>query len=136
MKGLSDANLLRLRREVCHLLFRGRCFICGERGGEMEDHHYVKRKNFLLRYSYRNSFLVHKWKQGNKKMSCHAFCETPAGKHKINKYLFENGWFEYIQERTGSCKQWFVDRGITKKEYLVQMKNDLLEMKEKLEASE
>jgi hypothetical protein len=94
----------------------------------MEDHHFVKRKNFLLRYSFRNSFLVGKYQESWQKMSCHAFCETPAGRKKINDYLIENGWFDYIQERVGSCKQWFTEHGISRNDYKRQMYDELKEI--------
>jgi hypothetical protein len=122
---LSDSNLLKLRRQVVFKNFNDCCFFCGQHKSQvpLEDHHIVKRKNFLLRYDWRNSILVCKY-------VCHSYAETPTGKHKIDEYLESTGFREYLQERVGSCKQWFVERGISRNDFLLQIYHDL---KSKLE---
>jgi len=36
------------------------------------------------------------------------------------------GFTEYLQERSGVAKQWFVEKGISKTDFLKQVKEDLL----------
>jgi hypothetical protein len=119
-KGLSDSNLLKLRRQAVHKHFNDCCFFCCQHKSvsPLEDHHIVKRKNFLLRYDWRNSILVCKY-------VCHNYAETPAGKHKIDMYLTNSGFRDYLQARTGCCKDWFVSHGITRKDFLSQIYEDL-----------
>jgi len=107
-RGLSDSNLLKLRRKVVYSRFNNKCFFCGK-SKELEDHHIVKRKNFLLRYDWRNSILLCKY-------ICHQYAETPEGKHKIDKFI--EPYRNYLQARSVSCKQYFVERGITRKDFL------------------
>lgn len=120
MRGLSDSNLLKLRRQAVHKHFSDCCFFCGKHKSQspLEDHHIVKRKAVLLRYDWRNSILVCKY-------GCHSYAETPTGKSKIDQYLKDSGFLEYLQARVGSCKQWFVEHGITRKDFLKQMYDDL-----------
>ena len=119
VRGLSEGNLLKLHREAVRKLFFYRCFFCHFAIGEKEVHHVVKRKNFLLRYSWRNGILVCKY-------ICHPHAETPEGKHKIDLYI--EPYREYLQERSGSCKDWFVKHGITRNDYLREMYNELKEI--------
>ena len=86
----------------------------------MEHHHLVKRRSLLLRYDWRNGILVCKY-------VCHAYAETPAGKAKIAEYLKNRDLLDYLQERSGVAKDWFIKHGITKRDYLMQMYEDLKE---------
>ena len=120
-RGLSDANLLRLRREVVYSLFGNCCFFCGKPKGqvELQDHHFgAKRKMFLLRYDWRNGLPVCEY-------GCHSYAETPTGKHLINEYILKNGFMEYLQERSGNCKDFLLARKMTKDDYRLLMYNDL-----------
>ncbi|MFA5307723.1 MAG: hypothetical protein WC365_09800 [Candidatus Babeliales bacterium] len=118
--GLSDSNLLKLRREAVHKHFNDCCFFCGQHKSQvpLEDHHLVKRKNFLLRYDWRNGLLVCKY-------VCHNYAETPTGKAKIASYLKDADLLDYLQERSGQCKDWFVSHGISRKDFMSQMYEDL-----------
>lgn len=119
--GLSDSHLLHLRREVVKKLFGGCCFFCGlpHQQVEIEDHHYaVKRNMFLLRYDWRNGLPVCKY-------GCHQNAETPHGKHLINNYILEQGFMEYLQERSGNCKEWLLKHNMTKTDYKRFMYDDL-----------
>jgi hypothetical protein len=120
MRGLSDSNLLKLRRQVVLANFNDCCFFCGQHKTQvpLEDHHLVKRKTLLLRYDWRNGIPVCKY-------VCHSYAETPTGKHLIDQYLTETGYLSYLQDRSGTCKDWFVSHGITKKDFLSQMYEDL-----------
>lgn len=71
--------------------------------------------------------LKHDWRNGLPvcKFGCHSYAETPTGKAKIASYLQENDLLDYLQARSGQCKQWFVSHGITKKDFLSQMYRDL-----------
>ena len=40
-------------------------------------------------------------------------------------WLSQNGWLEYLHERETQSKQWFVEHGITKNDYLKQMYDEL-----------
>jgi len=127
-RGLSEGNLNRLWRKVVLEIFGGKCFFCGAHHTEqeIECHHTVKRKNFLLRYNWRNGIPSCKWvhgKNGHLKMSCHQFAETPEGKHIIDVY--QARFRDYLTARSGVAKQWFVEHGITKRDYLIEMYNDL-----------
>lgn len=119
-RGLSDGNLLSLRRKVVHKIFNDRCFFCHRSIHEvpMEDHHLVKRKMFLLKYDWRNGILLCKY-------NCHEYAETPTGKHLISEYLIKNNLLDYLQKRSGNCKQWFVDHNTTRKEFLISIYDDL-----------
>lgn len=119
-KGLSDSNLLKLRREAVHKHFNDCCFFCGQHkfNVPLEDHHLVKRKNFLLRYDWRNGLLVCKY-------VCHNYAETPTGKAKIAAYLKDSDLLDYLQARSGQCKDWFVSHGITRTDFLSQIYEDL-----------
>jgi len=121
LRGLSDSNLLSLRRKAVHVHFGDCCFFCGQHKSNvpLEDHHIVKRKSLLLRYDWRNSILCCKY-------VCHSYAETPAGKLKIAQYLEKMGFTEYLQERSGVAKQWFVEKGISRTDFLKQVKEDLL----------
>jgi len=122
MRGLSDANLLKLCREAVHVNFHDCCFFCGQHKSQvpLEHHHLVKRRSLLLRYDWRNGILVCKY-------VCHAYAETPAGKAKIAEYLKNRDLLDYLQERSGVAKDWFIKHGITKRDYLMQMYEDLKE---------
>ena len=116
--GLSDRHLLKMRRSVAFKIFKGKCLFC-KRTGPLEDHHYVKRKILLLRYSWRNSILVCKY-------GCHEYAETPEGKHKIDQWIAPHR--QYLQERSIPAKQWFVEHGISRKDYLTEMYYELKEI--------
>jgi hypothetical protein len=120
-RGLSDNHLLTLRRKAVHVIFHDRCFFCGKSSlqAELEDHHIVKRKMFLLRYSWRNGILLCKY-------GCHQNAETPEGKHKIDQYIAP--FRTYLQDRSGNCKDWLVKHGITKTDYKRQMFDELKEI--------
>lgn len=115
-RGLSESTMLKLHRESIRKLFNYRCFFCGSSTNALEAHHIVKRKNFLLRYNWRNGILVCKY-------VCHAHAETPEGKHLINEQIAP--YRDYLQERSGQAKDWLVKRGMTKTEYLQEMKEEL-----------
>jgi len=119
-RGLSDSNLLRLRREVVLKLFGNCCFFCGLPKGqvEIEDHHIVKRKMFLLRFDWRNGLPVCKY-------GCHQNAETPWGKHRIDEYLVNNNFLTYLQDRSGNCKDFLVKSGMSKTEYKRFIYDDL-----------
>jgi hypothetical protein len=119
-RGLSDSNLLKMRREVVNKLFGNCCFFCGLPKGqvEIEDHHIVKRKMFLLRYDWRNGIPVCKF-------GCHQNAENPWGKHKIDEYLVKNDLLLYLQERSGNCKNFLIKIGMTKTDYKRFMYEDL-----------
>ena len=118
VRGLSDSLLLKLHREAVRKRFENRCFYC-KGSNELEVHHIVKRKTLLLRYDWRNGVLLCKY-------GCHQWAETPAGKHAIDKLI--EPYRDYLQERSGSCKQWFVDKGITRNAYLQDVKKELEEI--------
>ena len=120
MRGLSESNLLKLRRQVVLANFNDCCFFCGKHkfNVPLEDHHLIKRKNLLLRYDWRNGIPVCKY-------NCHSYAETPTGKAKISDYLRNADLLNYLQERSGQAKQWFVEHGITKNDFLKQMYDDL-----------
>jgi len=120
MKGLSDSNLLSMRRKVVRANFNDCCFFCGQHKSvsPLEDHHIVKRKTLLLKYDWRNGIPVCKY-------VCHSFAETPTGKAKIADYLRAADLEKYLQERSGVAKQWFVSHGISRKDFLSQMYDDL-----------
>jgi hypothetical protein len=87
----------------------------------MEVHHIVKRKNFLLRYDWRNGVLVCKY-------GCHRYAETPEGKHTLDKLIESKR--DYLQARAVSCKQYFVENGITRNDFKKQMFDELKEILE------
>jgi len=58
-------------------------------------------------------------------MSCHQYAETPMGKHLIDEYLVKNNLLDYLVEKNVSSKQYFVDNGITRKEYFSSVKKEL-----------
>ena len=120
MRGLSDSNLLKLRRQVVLANFNDCCFFCGQHkfNVPLEDHHLVKRKTLLLKYDWRNGIPVCKY-------VCHNYAETPTGKAKIADYLRNADLLNYLQERSGQAKQWFVEHGITRNDFLQQMYEDL-----------
>ena len=121
MKGISESNLLKLRREVVHKVFNDCCFFCGQHkfNVPLEDHHPTHRRSLLLRYDWRNSILCCKY-------VCHDYAETPSGKAKIAQYQIDNGFLDYLQERSIiTAKDWFVKRGITKNDFLRLMYDDL-----------
>ena len=118
VRGLSDSLLLKLHREAVRKLFNNACFFCGKTG-QLEAHHLIKKKNLLLRYDWRNGVLVCKY-------GCHAYAETMQGRHLLDKLI--EPYRDYLQERSGSCKQLFVDKGITRNEYLQDVKKELEEI--------
>lgn len=124
--GLGDRNLLLLWRKAILYMFGGKCFFCESPGRVLECHHTVKRRNFLLRYDYRNGIPVCKWAHsGNApfKMSCHQYAETPSGKHLISE--FQAQWRDYLTDRSGQAKQWLVEHGMTKDQYKQKMYDEL-----------
>jgi len=125
--GLSDKHLCKLYRQAALILFNQKCFFCGEdyRVVEIEVHHPTKRNNFLLKYSFRNAIPACKWPKDEYALSCHQFAETPNGKRRIDQYQEEKGYSDYLQERSGRCKDWFVKHGISRKDYLLQMYQEL-----------
>ena len=121
-RGLSDSNLQMHWRRCVRAIFGNRCFFCGA-SDEIEVHHIVKRKTLLLRHDYRNGILVCKY-------GCHQHAETPVGKHKIDAYLTSKGYLEYLQLRTGNCKDYFVQHGITRDDFLQSMLDELRKVTE------
>jgi len=112
MKGLSDSNLLKLRRQVVHKFFNGRCFFCGTTEN-LEDHHIIKRRNLLTRYNWRNAILCcHK---------CHIFAETPQGKYMITNHLQQCGFMEILMLKTIPSKIFYLttesQKRVLKQEY-------------------
>ena len=131
-RGYGDGTMLSLHRTAVRIAFGYRCFFCGTpiQAQELEAHHIIKRKGLLLRYAYRNGVLLCKWPHKDNaqfKMSCHRYAETPAGKRLIDRYLEEMGYMDYLMERTGSSKQYFVERGITRIDYVRAMKTELID---------
>lgn len=129
--GISEGNLNRLWRKAVLKLFKGRCFFCQSHYTlqEIECHHTVKRRNFLLRYNWRNGIPTCKWCHGDNwklRMSCHQYAETPQGKHLIDVY--QEPFRDYLTDRSGVSKQWFAEHGITKREYLIEMHQELMEI--------
>ena len=114
-RGLSDSHLLNLHRKAVRALFGYKCFFCGGTN-ELEVHHLVKRKNFLLRYNWRNGVLVCKY-------ICHAHAETPEGKHQIDLLIEPHR--KYLQDRSGQSKDWFVKHGMSRHDYCIEMKLEL-----------
>jgi hypothetical protein len=127
MRGLSDSNLQNMWRKAVRIKHCYRCFFCQLTVGEKEAHHIVKRNNLLLRHDWRNGVLLCRWGDEDS-MSCHAFAETPEGKRKINTYLEKNNWLDYLQERSGQSKQWFVKRGISRNDFLLEKYTELKEV--------
>lgn len=124
-----------LWRRAVRYIFGYRCFFCGAHINSvpLECHHIIKRKNFLTKFSYRDGVLLCKFpnKSNEKyKMSCHAYAETPAGKKLINDYLIGKDYMDYLMSRSGSCKQYFVDNNISRTEYLLEIKKELLDILE------
>jgi hypothetical protein len=127
MRGLSESNMVSLYRKAALALFHGKCFFCGAdyRSVEIEVHHPTKRNKFLLKYNYRNAIPTCKWPKDEYGMSCHQFAETPNGKKRISDYQEKVGYSDYLQERSGQAKQWFVTHGISRADYLKEMYNEL-----------
>ena len=120
-KGISESNLLKLRREVVFKIFDDCCFFCGQHkfNVPLEDHHPIHRKSLLTRYDWRNAILVCKY-------VCHEYAESPTGKAKIAQYQIQNNFMDYLQERTmTTSKDWLAKQGITKEEFLKSMYDDL-----------
>lgn len=129
-RGYGDGTMLTLHREAVRKAFGYKCFFCGTpmQAQELEAHHIIKRNGLLLRYAYRNGVLLCKWPHQDNaqfKMSCHRYAETPAGKRLIDHYLEDMGDMDYLMERTGSSKQYFVERGITRLDYVKDIKKEL-----------
>ena len=118
IRGLSDSNLKAKWRLVVLKKFNDCCFFCGQHKShvEIECHHLVKRKTLLLRHDWRNGIPVCKF-------VCHSYAETPTGKHRIDVYI--DRYRDYLQERTGQAKDWFVKHGMTRNEFLRLMLDDL-----------
>lgn len=125
IRGISESNLLKLRRQVVLANFNDCCFFCGQHKNSvpLEDHHLVKRRTLLLKYDWRNGIPVCKY-------VCHSYAETPTGKAKIADYLRAADLLNYLQERSGQAKQWFTDHGLTKNDFLSQMLDDLKRRRE------
>jgi hypothetical protein len=119
-KGLSDSNLQNLWRQAVLHNFNDCCFFCGQHkfNVPIECHHLVKRKMLLLKHDWRNGIPVCKY-------VCHSYAETPTGKAKIAQYLKDSDLLDYLQSRSGQCKDWFVSHGITRNDFLSQIYEDL-----------
>jgi hypothetical protein len=119
-RGLSESNLQNKWRAVILKHFHNRCFFCGKLKGqvEIECHHIVKRNTLLLRHDWRNGLPVCKF-------GCHSYAETPTGKHLINEPIIKNNLLDYLQERSGQSKDYFVKKGITKTQFLKMTLEDL-----------
>jgi hypothetical protein len=132
MRGLSDSNLQSMWRKAIIKLFGGRCFFCGSPTSIKEAHHAAQKRNMLLlKHDYRCGILCCKFQHdGNKqfKMSCHRYAETPIGKKLIQDYQEKNGWLEYLHERSRNSKQWLVEHGMTRNEFLLTMYKELKEI--------
>jgi len=129
IRGISDSNLNLLWRKTVLAAHRNKCFFCGAdaNGVEVECHHYAaKRKNFLLRWDWRNGIPVCKWwHDGNEQLgcSCHQYAETWGGKEKIAEYAKQ--FHDHLINRNVTAKQWLVERGMTKKDFKIMMYQDL-----------
>jgi len=125
-KGLSDSNLRKLWRDAVLTKHHYRCFFCGRHLKEttLEAHHFIHRNNLLTRYDWRNGFPVCKYPT-EWHMSCHQYAETPQGKQKIILHLSIHNFLNYLQDRDTQSKQWFVERGITKNDFLKTMYDEL-----------
>lgn len=123
MKLYSDSYMQKHWRQAVLKKFDNCCYLCGKPiyQVEIECHHIVKRKTWLLRNDHRNGIPVCKY-------GCHQNAETPWGKHKIDEYLIENNLLEYLQERTGNCKDYLLKKGMSKAEYQAIMLKELKEI--------
>mgnify|MGYP001172880877 CR=1 FL=1 len=115
MRGLSDSNLQSMWRKACRIIHGDRCFVCGAIA--TDTHHYIRRKNLLTKHAWQNGYPCCP--------DCHRFLHTKAGEKKMVDWLSQNGWLEYLHERETQSKQWFVEHGITKNDYLKQMYDEL-----------
>ena len=126
MRGLTDSNLNKLWRSAVLVKFGSRCFFCGRHINQtdLEVHHYIKRKNILTRYDWRNGFPVCKYPT-EWKMSCHQFAETPNGRNRIVHHLLIYNFETYLQDRVMPFKQYLVEHGMTRNDFLKTMYDEL-----------
>lgn len=125
-RGLTHSNLNKLWRSAVLIKHDFRCFFCGRhiKQTDLECHHYIHRNNLLTRYDWRNGFPACKYPT-EWHMSCHQYAETPSGKGRIVHHLLIYNLEHHLQERTMQSKQWFVERGITKNDFLQSMYDEL-----------
>lgn len=125
---MGQSSMDKLWREAVLKVFKGKCFFCGAdyRQHEVECHHRVKRNHFLLKYDWGNGVPCCKWThEGNYEkfgMACHQYAETTMGKLIMDCKLNKK---DYLRERSGSSKQWLVERGLTKQDFLKIMQDEL-----------
>jgi hypothetical protein len=121
-KLYSDSYMQKHWRQAVLKEFNNCCFFCKKPSYqvEIECHHIVKRKMWILKNDYRNGIPVCKY-------GCHQNAETPFGKHQISEYLISKNYLNYLQERSGNAKDYLFKIGMSKPEYQAKM---LMELKQ------
>ncbi len=118
VKGCSDSVMMRLWRKAVLNHNFNRCFVCGNtNASELDCHHIIKRRHSILRYDYRNGVPACR-------MGCHNTIDSLAG-YKMLKAV-RSADLEYLEGLENlTIKQYLIDRGITRKEFLESQKVEL-----------
>lgn len=131
MKEYSDGYLMKLWRQAVLKLHNNRCFFCGAsiENVELEVHHHIHRRNWLLRFDYRNGFpcckYPHKIGGMSPVMSCHQWADSIKGKSTIMLALNKLDLINYFQERQQELKQYLQDHNMSRAEFKALMYNEL-----------
>lgn len=112
---MTDRYMLMLVRKTLLKMYRNTCNICGRyyEDNYLECHHFVKRRRALLRYDWRNNFLVC--------LNCHKFAHTKAGEHRLIGFInrLNHNRFSYLCEREKiNMKDFLIKEGLTRNEFL------------------
>ena len=118
-KGISDGRLMTLWRSAVLAHNNHRCLFCGMTGdSNLECHHVVRRRRKLLRYDYRNGVPLCS--------NCHRLAHTKAGEMKLMQL---HRHYDYcVENEQVVIKDWLVQQGKTESEWLLEVKQELLDV--------
>jgi len=118
-KGISDGRLMSLWRKAVLAHNGHRCLLCGMTGDDnLQCHHIVKRRRKFLRYDYRNGVPLC--------VGCHQFAHTKAGDMELMRRFRH---YQYCADNEQIViKDWLLRQGKTEAEWLLEIKQELLDI--------
>jgi hypothetical protein len=112
---MTDRYMLMLVRNALLKLYKNTCNICNRyfEDNYLQCHHFVKRRQALLRYDWRNNFLLC--------IDCHNYVHTKEGEVKLILYMnrLDYGRFEYLCQREKiNIKDFLIKEGLSRNEFI------------------
>ena len=129
MKKVSDSTLNKLGRKVALALWRTRCPLSGNQNiNELQAHHIVHRNRTLLKWDWRNLFVVSMSSDDKYKidgLTAHQFADTLKGRDKVHMIIGNDQWTYLQRMELWNFKDYLVAHGSTRDEFKLCIYNEL-----------